>query len=141
MKRLYKYTGTVESMSYRPRPGTLPSVDLVLSDLWNDDKAPVAITAMGGLADYINAIQWTDAEERYISANWYYDRTLCLHHIEIPSADPSRPAKIIAQHEFNDPTVSVYGPTGYVETRKPKPMSDEQLTAWYSFQSLDEYRE
>lgn len=141
IKKLYKYTGGISSFSYR-RNGheSLPFVDMILDDINDDDKAPIRISAAGGLADYINAIEWTDAEERYLTADWYFDSLLCLHRIEVPSTKPGEPAKIIAQHDILDREASVFGPSEYIETRKPEPMSNEQKTAWYAFDAKDEYR-
>ena len=141
MKKLYKYTGTVSSFSYRRNnPNALPFSDLVLFDLNDHNKAPVRIEATGGLADYLKEIEWTDAEERYISSDWYYDSNLFLHRIEIPSKEPGRAAKIIAQHDAIDPSVSIFGPTEYIETRNPDPMSNEQRAAWFAFLADDDYR-
>ena len=141
MNKLYKYTGTVSSFSYRKfESDSLPCVDLVLYDPRDDDKAPVRIEALGGLADYLNAIECTDAEERYLTANWYYDGNLCLYRIEIPSAEPGKPAKIVAQHDALDRTVSIFGPADYVETRKPEPMINEQCIAWRAFIANDDNR-
>lgn len=122
MKKLYKYTGTVSSTCYRRNnPNALPFLDLVLYDMHDDDKAPIRIEALGGLADYINAIEGTDAEERYLTADWYFDSLLYLHRIEIPSTDPWRPAKIIAQHDAIEPTASIFGPSDYIDEPKPRP--------------------
>ncbi len=141
MKKLYKYTGTVSSFSYRRNsPNALPFADLVLHDFSDDDKAPIRITATGGLADYLNDIEGTDAEERYITSDWYFDGILCLHRIEVPSTEPGKPAKIIAQHDTIDPSVSIFGPSDYIETSKPEPMNPEQQSAWYTFNAEDEYR-
>ena len=66
IRKLYKYTGSISSFSYRRNsPEAVPVVDMILGDINDDDKAPIRISAAGGLADYINAIEWTDAEERY----------------------------------------------------------------------------
>lgn len=141
MKKLYKYTGTVSAHCYRRNnPNALPFMEMVLSDLYDDDKAPIKIEAVGGLADYINAIEGTDAEERYLTADWYYDSLLYLHRIEIPSADPWRPAKIIAQHDAIEPTASIFGPADYIEEPNPVPMDSEQHHAWCVYLSEDEYR-
>lgn len=140
-EKLYKYTGGISSFSYRRNsPEAVPSVDMILYDINDDDKAPIRISAGGGLADYINAIEWTDAEERYLSSDWYFDRLLYLHRIEVPSTEPGKPAKIIAQHEAIDRDASIFGPAEYIETRKPEPMNSEQRNAWYAFDSEDEYR-
>ena len=103
-------------------------------------NSPIRISAAGGLADYINAIEWTDAEERYLASDWYFDHLLYLHRIEVPSTEPGKPAKIIAQHEAIDREASIFGPAEYIETDKPEPMSREQQSAWYAFNAEDEYR-
>lgn len=140
-QKLYKYTGGIDSFSYRRNsPDAVPVVDMILSDIDDDDKAPIRIEAIGGLADYINAIEGTDAEERYITTDWYFDRLLHLHRIEVPSAEPGEPAKIIAQHRATDREASIFGPSEYIETSKPEPMDDEQLRAWRGFRAADEYR-
>lgn len=138
IRKLYKYTGSISSFSYCHK--ALPSVDMILYDINDGDKAPIRISAVGGLADYINAIEWTDAEERYITSNWYFDELLYLHRIEIPSVEPGKPAKIIAQHDILDREASVFGPSEHIEARKPEPMSNEQRSAWYAFHAEDEYR-
>ena len=139
MNKLYKYTGSVSSYSYIKRtPDSLSGADLILKDLYDDDKAPIRIEAFGGLADYIDAIECTDAEERYLSANWYYDSNLFLLRIEIPSIEPGNPAKIIAQHDALDRYAFIFGPVDYIETSRPEPMNDEQCSAWYKFKSNDD---
>lgn len=139
--KLYKYTGGLERFSYRRNsPDAVPVVDMILGDISDDNKAPIRIEAIGGLADYINAVECTDAEERYLTTNWYFDRLLCLHRIEVPSTEPGKPAKIIAQHDALDRIASIFGPADYIETIKPEPMDDEQLRAWADFRSKDEYR-
>ena len=140
-KKLYRYSGTVSSLSYRRyNPNALPFCDLVLFDINDDDKAPVKIEAMGGLADYINAIEGTDAEERYITADWYYDSLLCLLRIEIPSTEPGKPAKIIAQCDPIEPSATIFGPADYIETSRPAPMDDDQRRAWCEFNAKSDYR-
>ena len=134
MRNLYKYTGTVSSFSYRRNsPNALPSCDLILFDSTDDSKAPVRIEATGGLADYINHIEMTDAEERYLNADWFYDNNLFLYRIEIPSNDPSCPAKIIAQLDPIAPDVSIFGHSEYIETRHPEPMPQEDRCKWFAF--------
>ena len=58
IRKLYKYTGSISSFSYRRNsPEAVPVVDMILGDINDDDKAPIRISAAGGLADYINAIE------------------------------------------------------------------------------------
>lgn len=140
MKKLYRYTGTVSNFSYRRNnPNALPFATLDLYDMGDDDKAPVRIEAIGGLADYIRAIESTDAEERYLTANWYYDNLLYLHRIEIPSTELNKPAKVIAQHDPIEPAATIFGPAEYIETRHPEPMDNEQRRAWCEYKTADEY--
>ena len=141
IEKLYKYTGGISSFSFRRNsPEAAPVVDMILDDINDDDKAPIRISAAGGLADYINDIECTDAEERYLASDWYFDHLLYLHRIEVPSTEPGKPAKIIAQHEAIDREASIFGPAEYIETRKPEPMNNEQRESWYAFNSEDEYR-
>ena len=141
ISKLYKYTGGISSFSYRRNsPEAVPVVDMILGDIHDDDKAPIRISAAGGLADYINAIEWTDAEERYLSSDWYFYHLLYLRRIEVPSTEPGKPAKIIAQHEAIDREASIFGPAEYIETCKPEPMSGEQQSAWFAFNYEDKYR-
>jgi hypothetical protein len=137
MMKLYKYTGTISSLSTFPkkRPDALHHVEIMLHDFSDSDKAPTKVDAFGGLADYIEAIEFTDHEERYITADWYYDDLLHLYRIEIPSADPIRPAKVIAQIGALDPTAAVFGPADYIETSKPEPMTAEQFHEYLVFRS------
>ena len=50
IRKLYKYTGSISSFSYRRNsPEAVPSVDMILYDINDDDKAPIRISAAGGL--------------------------------------------------------------------------------------------
>ena len=141
IRKLYKYTGSISSFSYRRNsPEAVPVVDMILDDINDDDKAPIRISAAGGFADYIDSIECTDAEERYLASDWYFDNLLYLHRIEVPSTEPGKPAKIIAQHEAIDREASIFGPSEYIEISKPEPMNSEQRNAWYAFNFEDEYR-
>lgn len=139
MTKLYKYVGTVYSMTYPGKGGNVsPQVtELVLEDMNDNDKAPIKIDACCGLFIYLKQLQSTDAEERYLNAVWYYDSNFTLYRIEIPSNDPDRPAKIIATHEGIDIAVSIFGPEEYIETEKPAPVDDEQWCAWLAFHRED----
>jgi len=133
MEQLFKYQGTVDTISYNKNEGYTAGADIVLNDINNWDKAPTRIQAFGGLANYINEIECTDAEERYINADWYYDRNLFLHRIEIPSSSERIPAKVITQDDFLSGELAVFGPQDYIETDSPEPMDREQLAAWCEY--------
>jgi hypothetical protein len=131
MKQLYKYHGTVFSFSFKDN-GNKASADIVIGDIGDWEKAPTRIEAFGGLAKYINAIEGTDAEERYIKADWYYDRNLYLHRIEISTSDGCI-AKVITQDDFLSDDLMIFGPKDYIETDSPVPIDREQNTAWCEY--------
>lgn len=126
MKKFYKYHGTISEMSAFGQTAR----EIVLYDINDDDKAPTRLTVGGGLAKYIYEIEMTDAEERYISSDWYFDRNLYLARIEVPSINPRVPAKVITQAEPWSEDIFVFGPEEYIETSTPEPMSQEQTIAW-----------
>lgn len=132
MEKLFKYQGTVGEIGFKDN-GYKASANLVLDDIGDWDKAPVRIEAFGGLANYINEIGCTDAEERYIKADWYYDRNLYLRRIEIPSSNELIPAKVITQDDWLSDDLVIFGPQEYIETDVPEPMNHEQNVAWCNY--------
>ena len=89
MRRLYQYRGTVGVMSAVGQTAE----EITLYDSNDDSKAPTRLNVYGGLAKYIYELEMTDAEERYLDADYVYDWNLALVRIEIPSNVPSIPAK------------------------------------------------
>ena len=131
MEKLYKYRGTISSFSYDSNGcGT---ADIILGDVSDWDKSPIRVTAHGALAKYIYEIEMTDAEERYISSNWYYDSNLFLYRIEVPSSNEYIPAKVITQADFLSNELAVFGQKSYIETDSPEPMNHIQSAAWYEY--------
>lgn len=138
IRRLFRCTGTVRSTEHR---NSSCAMDIVLHDMRDEFKAPVAIKAYGELATYINDLSWTDAEERYLAKHWYYDENLMLHYIEIQSASGIRPAKIIAVKDaFADESFTIFGAQDLIEEAKPEPMSNEEYSRWIEFRNGSEYR-
>ena len=78
--KLYKYTGTISEVSFRNRT----ACDIKLYDMNDRDKAPTRLEVFGALGKYILDIEGTDAEERYIKSDWYFDSNLYLRRIEVP---------------------------------------------------------
>lgn len=141
LHKLYKYTGSVERFSHEKASETaLGHAGIVLYNCRNDDIAPVRIEAYGGLAEYVNKLEWTDAEGRYLESNWYYDGNLVLCCIEVPSTNPAVPAKIIAAKDWISREAVTFGPEEFINAMMPEPMSREQLTAWNLFRCGWEYR-
>jgi hypothetical protein len=132
---LYKYVGTIRSSCYSKKDAdALSHIELILHD--NEhyyEKPPARIDAFGGLADYIHQLSSTDAEERYLTAEWYYDSNLYLYRIRIPSSNSTIAAKIITQADFLDPAAIIFGPCEYIQTDSPEPMDQEQRNAWAKF--------
>ena len=124
--RLYQYHGPVSQMTAFGKTAK----EVILADISDQDKAPVRLNVYGGLAKYIYEIEMTDAEERYIDADFYFDRNLALVRIEIPSTEDRAPAKVITQREHWDTEPIIFGPREYIDEHNPEPMDKEQLSAW-----------
>ena len=77
--KLYKYSGTIEELAVER--GRISYIKLF--DVTDFDKAPTRLEVFGALGKYIEAIEGTDAEERYIKSDWYFDSNLYLRRIEI----------------------------------------------------------
>ncbi len=131
MERLYKYQGSISSLTCKGSKAT----DIILYDMRDPDKAPTRLEVFGGLAKYIYDIEMTDAEERYIDSDWYYDSNLYLHRIEVPSNNESIPAKVITQTDFLSEELAIFGPQDYIEIDSPEPMTKEQRAAWYEYRN------
>jgi len=128
VEHLFKYHGTVSSIGFSSKGCS--AADLILGDITDWDMPPVRVEAHGALAKYINEIEMTDAEERYIQSDWYYDSNLFLYRIEVPSSHGHSPAKVITQADFLSSELVIFGPKDYIETDSPEPMTREQYNAW-----------
>ena len=124
--KLYQYHGTVSQMLAYGQTAK----EVVLEDIGDENKAPVRLNVWGGLAKYIYEIEMTDAEERYIDSDFYFDRSLSLVRIEVPSTKDGVPAKVITQREHWDTEPVIFGPREYIDESNPEPMEKEQLSAW-----------
>lgn len=121
--KLYKYSGTIEE--FVVERGRISYIKLF--DVTDLDKAPTRLEVFGALSKYIEAIEGTDAEERYIKSDWYFDSNLYLHRIEIPGSEVWRPAKIITQSPDNIEQLEIFGQQDYIKTSKPESMSREEF--------------
>ena len=131
MKQLYNYCGTVSSISFDSRGcGT---TEVIIGDISDWDKPSVRVAAYGALAKYICEIEMTDAEERYITSEWYYDRNLLLHRIIVPSNSEYIPAKVITPADYLSNELVIFGPKEHIETGSPEPMDKDQSAAWHEF--------
>ncbi len=131
MRRLYRYRGSVGVMSAMGQTAQ----EITLYDSSDDSKAPTRLNIYGDLAKYIYELEMTDAEERYLDADYMYEWNLTLVRIEIPSNVPSIPAKIIAQRELPERSIVIFGPQEYINTPEPGPMSKEQHLAWLKWRN------
>lgn len=123
--KLYKYSGTIEEIAVER--GRISYIKLF--DVTDLDKAPTRLEVFGALSKYIEAIESTDAEERYIKSDWYFDSNLYLHRIEIPGGC-DWPAKIITQSPDDIDQLEIFGEREYIETSKPKSMPGEEVNRW-----------
>lgn len=123
--KLYKYTGTISEVSFRNRT----ACDIKLYDMNDRDKAPTRLEVFGALGKYILDIEGTDAEERYIKSDWYFDSSLYLRRIEVPGVG-DWPAKIITQSPDDIDQLEIFGEREYIETSKPKSMPGEEVNRW-----------
>lgn len=126
--KLYKYTGTISEVSFRNRT----ACDIKLYDMNDRDKAPTRLEVFGALGKYILDIEGTDAEERYIPNDFYFDDNLYLWRIEVPGVG-DWPAKIITQSPDDIDQLEIFGQQSYIKTSKPESMSREEfcrLVAW-----------
>ena len=128
--RLYKYYGNISAIEIIGL-----AEFIILEELNNDKKAPVYLKVCGALAKYIYDIDMTGAEERYLNANWYYDRGLYLCRIEIPSTSTSIPAKVITQEDYHNDKLVIFGPGEHIKTSNPAPMSKETFWEWMRWKS------
>lgn len=124
--KLYKYSGTIEELAVER--GRISYIKLF--DVTDFDKAPTRLEVFGALGKYIEAIEGTDAEERYIKSDWYFDSNLYLRRIEIPSGEVGRPAKIITQSPDNIDQLEIFGQQDYIQTSKPESMSCKEIYRW-----------
>ena len=126
--KLYKYTGTISEVSFRNRT----ACDIKLYDMNDRDKAPTRLEVFGALGKYILDIEGTDAEERYIPNDFYFDDNLYLWRIEVPGGC-DWPAKIITQSPDDIDQLEIFGEQNHIKTSKPESMSREEfcrLVAW-----------
>lgn len=126
MSRLYRYHGSISGMMAQGQTAR----EITLYDSNNDRQAPTRLNVYGDLAKYIYELEMTDAEERYLDVDYYYDRLLTLVRIEIPSVNPRIPAKVITRQELPKMGIVIFGPQEYINTPEPEPMSQEQYAAW-----------
>lgn len=106
--KLYKYSGTIEELAVEH--GRISYIKLF--DVTDLNKAPTRLEVFGALGKYIEAIELTDAEERYIKSDWYFDSSLYLRRIEVPGVG-DWPAKIITQSPDDIDQLEIFGGNRY----------------------------
>lgn len=131
MSRLYRYHGSISGMMAQGQTAR----EITLYDSNDDRQAPTRLNVYGDLAKYIYELEMTDAEERYLDVDYYYDRLLTLVRIEIPSVNPRIPAKVITRQELPKMGIVIFGPQEYINTPEPEPMSQEQYAAWRAWKN------
>ena len=130
MNRLYRYHGSISGMMAQGQTAREITLYDSRDDSRDDSKAPTRLNVYGDLAKYIYELEMTDAEERYLDVDYYYDRLLTLVRIEIPSSSPNIPAKVITREELPKMGILIFEPQEYITTPEPEPISKEQYAAW-----------
>ena len=132
---VYHYRGMISGYSIERMNNGEMHLETVLYRISDDTIPPVFVNVYGEIAEYINALECTDREERYIDWDFYYDRSFNLLAISIPSRGSNIPAKVIAapKGECFDYGMVIFGQREYIDTNDPKPMDREQYSAFCDF--------
>ena len=131
MRDYYLYVGTL-SMS----EGYGQSI--ILADLSDKDKPPLALKVpCRALAKYLDARSTEDAEERYITQGWLYDRNLFLQAVVIPSNKAGWPAKVIACSNPEEISMDavIFGSEELIEDREPEPLGEDAFRKWVEYRN------
>lgn len=124
MDFIYKYEGTISQLSSCGH-------DIILGDIHDWRKPPVRLTVPSkALAKYLDERSCTDFEERYLTAEWWYDRNLFLKYVVIPSRDSKRPAKVITTTDGYMGDLVIFGQEEYIDLLSPDPMGWEEVVRW-----------
>lgn len=126
--KIYRYTGSIGELGWT-NGARRNMLDIKLYDPNNDDVPPTRLTALGEIAEYIDSLEGTDDDERYLRTHYYYDDNLTLVGVEIPAVDKGPiPAKMIVCGLLTaaDHGMRVYGPRDYITSDAPDPMSDSE---------------
>lgn len=125
--KIYRYRGQIAGGH---RDGAETREEIILYDPRDEGKPPTRLYVAGGLAGYLDGVGGSDLEEKYMETDYFYDESLYLRRIEIPSSDPRIPAKIIAQAGHYDGEIAVFGPRDYLDCEYPDPMDAEAWEGW-----------
>jgi len=87
----------------------------------SEETPPARLTVPGALYQYLNGLSYSDAEEKYYTKIFRYDRNLILMEIVIPAATPAeRPAKIITQERLMSEKCMIFGERAFLEEPEDK---------------------
>ena len=93
------------------------------------------LEAFGDIAKYINDLECTDDEERYLDCEYYYDANPVLQYIIIPAKENSRPAKIITSGYIRRGKwpFRIFGQQEHINVADPVPMSVTDYHEWLNY--------
>ena len=131
MRDYYLYVGTLSVSE-----GFGQSI--ILGDLHDPDKPPVALKVpCRALARYLDARSTEDAEERYITQGWLYDRNLFLQAVVIPSSKAGWPAKVIACSDPEQLSMDalIFGSEELIKDRDPEPLGKDAYQQWLEYRN------
>ena len=145
MEKLFKYTGNLSGYSTEKLRTGITHMDMIVNDLYDDDKAPARLQVYCELADYLDALSCTDDEEKYLKKDFWFDNLLDLRYIVIPAAKRTYsgyinvPAKILASTPgIHTTKIVTFGPTKHIMVSEPEQMSQDEFTRYLDWRRDNE---
>ena len=133
---IFNYYGTIWSTCEEPSKS---GVDIILYDPAQEHtKAPVRITAYGGLAEYVKNLISTDDEEKYMNAFWFYDSNLFLHKIVYYDLTARKILKVVTTDSPFAKECTFFGSKEFLNTKEPEPLDTKTVEAYIAFERTAE---
>ena len=100
--------------------------------IWIEEEhteRPVMLYADRFITSYIDDVECSDLEEKYMTCEFIYTSLCNLSAIIVPSTDEQIPAKVVFSN-WKKRALKFFGEAKIIDTKKPEPMSiDEWLSA------------
>lgn len=132
---IFMYRGTIFGHSTQRCLNGLRMVEITLGCLSDERKMPIRLTAYGEMAEYINTLEWTDDEERYLTNEYHYDSLFELRYILIRNADREIAKVIVSEDTSENIPFRIFGQTDHITDANPAPLNAQELNEWYSFKN------
>lgn len=132
--KTYKYVGSISSYQLCD----CIDYNIELYNYENPTIPPVRVTADGDMFKYIDDLESTDDEEKYLEKEFYYDSAFHLLAVVVPGSD-LHPAKVVLADRVDDRhrlipfnKVKFYGTNKQIDERDPKSMSADEYDRLYN---------